>query len=51
MVPNAVSHYREAGVNFLLMDAAGLLIETGLIGEVEGAAAVALSCLGGETSR
>lgn len=32
MEPNAVSHYREAGVNFLLMDAAGLLIETGLIG-------------------
>lgn len=32
MEPNAVSHYREAGVNFLLMDVAGLLIETGLIG-------------------
>lgn len=30
MEPNAVSHYREAGVNFLLMDTAGSQIETGL---------------------
>lgn len=28
MEPDAVSHYREAGVNFLLMDAVGLQIET-----------------------
>ncbi len=32
MERDAVSHYREAGVNFLLMDAAGLQIETGLTG-------------------
>ena len=32
MEPDAVSHYREAGVNFLLMDAAGSQIETGLTG-------------------
>lgn len=30
--PRAVSHYKEAGVNFLLMDAADLQIKTGLTG-------------------
>lgn len=50
--PGAVSHYREAGVNFLLMDATGFQIEAGLNGE-EGIkmAAAALSCLGGESGR
>lgn len=32
MEPDAVSHYTEAGVNFLLMDGAALQIETGLMG-------------------
>lgn len=31
MEPDAVSHYTEAGVNFLLMDGAALQIETGLM--------------------
>lgn len=43
--PGAVSHYREAGVNFLLMDTADLQIKTGL------SSRVSLSCLGGETGR
>lgn len=30
MEPDAVSHYREAGVNFLLIDGAGLQIGTSL---------------------
>lgn len=52
MEPGAVSHYREAGVNFLLMDATGLQIEAGLNGEEEiKMAAAALSCLGGESGR
>lgn len=36
MEPDAVSHYREAGVNFLLIEVADLQIETGLTGGVLG---------------
>lgn len=32
MKPDAVSHYPEAGVNFLLMDGPALQIEMGLMG-------------------
>lgn len=51
MEPDAVSHYTEAGVNFLLMDGAALQIETGLMVGGWGKVPLPLSCLGGETGR